>query len=43
MRSATLYLTAALCLVLIVSLAWWSRDFVPTAPDPESPAMGRAF
>jgi hypothetical protein len=35
MRSATLYITAALCLVLIVSLAWWTRDFVPAPPDPE--------
>ncbi len=36
MRSATLYVAAALCLVLIVSLAWWTRDFIPLPPEPDA-------
>lgn len=33
MRRAALYLAAALCLVLIVSLAWWTREFIPRVPQ----------
>ena len=33
MRQAALYLAAALCLVLIVSLAWWTREFIPRVPQ----------
>ncbi len=32
MRKAALYLAAGLCLMLIVSLAWWTRDFMPHVP-----------
>lgn len=32
MRQAALYAAAALCLILIVSLAWWTRDFLPAVP-----------
>lgn len=32
MKQAALYAAAALCLILIVSLAWWTRDFLPAVP-----------
>ncbi len=32
MKQAALYAAAALCLILIVSLAWWNRDFMPAVP-----------
>ena len=35
MRAVTLYLAAAACLILIVSMAWWTREFIPT-PDPDT-------
>lgn len=36
MRAATLYIAAAICLVLIVSMAWWTREFIPLPPDPSA-------
>lgn len=34
MRSALLYIIAAAFLALIVSVAWWTREFVGPTPDP---------
>jgi len=36
MRSALLYIVAAACLALIISVAWWTREFVSPTPDPAS-------
>jgi LysM repeat protein len=33
MRQAALYLAAGLCLILIVSLAWWTRDYLPRVSE----------
>lgn len=36
MRSAALYIAAAICLVLIVSMAWWSREYIPIPPHADA-------
>ena len=42
MRAATLYVAAAICLVLIVSMAWWTREFIPLPPAPDCAASANA-
>ncbi len=34
MRSALLYVVAAACLALIISVAWWTREYIGPMPDP---------
>lgn len=36
MRAAALYLAAAVLLVVIVSVAWWTRGFLPAPPAPDA-------